>query len=191
VQPEPYIPYSRAPLPRRYDQLPKWAVNRLREREHRDEMLAELAATDRAQQALSVRLAELRHALAEQRILVFPSIDRDLVRGFRRVIRNGPAPIPPPPHNAVPLEEDAIRHTAIAVLLRAGEPLALPEIHRRLHLEGFRIEHPKPVKRLADALAYEVRVGRARRTRRGWYAAITTQPRARRLGRAVTTTPYA
>jgi len=140
----------------------------------------QLAAIDRAQQLLARRMATIRRSLAEIRVLAFPTLDKDLIGGYRRVARNAPAAIPPASPNAVPLTGPHVRHAAIAILLRAGRALPLPEIHRRLHLDGYRIEHRFPVKRLADALAYEERNGRAVRTRRGCYALGTLSPRQRR-----------
>ena len=54
--------------------------------------------------------------------------------------------------------------------------MTLVEIHRELHLNGYAIASRHPVKRLADALAYETRKGRARRVDRGIYALDELNP---------------
>jgi hypothetical protein len=58
--------------------------------------------------------------------------------------------------------------------------MALPEIHRALHLTGFRIAGDHAVKQLADALGYEHDHARARRVVRGVYAIGELSPARRR-----------
>ncbi len=176
-----YVPYSPVPPPKRY----LFAVASPDEKQQRAarqrRLVEQLAATDRAQQQLAQQLADIRRQLAAHRVLAFPTLDKDLVRGFRHTFPNGPEPIPPPPRNAISLRGPRLRHAVISILLRAATPLPLPEIHRRLHLEGFRIEHRYPVKYLADALAHEHERGRAVRVRRGCYRIGTLDARSRRM----------
>jgi acyl-CoA synthetase (AMP-forming)/AMP-acid ligase II len=100
---------------------------------------------------------------------------------WRRPRGCGAPPIPPPLPEADVLAGRSLRTHALAVLLQTGGgELPLPEIHTLLHRRGFAVAGPNPVKRLADALGYEHRKGRARRTRRGWYELGELSPRRRR-----------
>jgi hypothetical protein len=63
--------------------------------------------------------------------------------------------------------------------------MQLSEIHRALHLTGFVIGGSHAVKALGDALAYEHRKGRARRTARGTYVIGDLSPARRRRALAV------
>jgi hypothetical protein len=63
--------------------------------------------------------------------------------------------------------------------------MQLSEIHRALHLSGFVIGGPHVVKTLGDALGYEHRKGRARRTARGTYVIGELSPARRRRALAV------
>ena len=68
----------------------------------------------------------------------------------------------------------SLRVAAIAVLLRHGGPMSVPEIRAALEGGGHVIScspSQRPARVLADALAVEVRRGRLRRVRRGWYEA--------------------
>ena len=70
----------------------------------------------------------------------------------------------------------SLRVAAIAVVLRRGAPMSVTEILEALQGAGHRIDHEpgsRPGRVLADALAVEVRKGRLRRVRRGWYGAGT------------------
>ena len=73
-----------------------------------------------------------------------------------------------------------MRYAALGVLIRAGRPLGLPEIHAALHLAGYRLTGARPVQQLADALGYEHDNGRARRVMRGVYAPGELSPSRRR-----------
>jgi hypothetical protein len=59
--------------------------------------------------------------------------------------------------------------SACLYLLRFHGPLALPELHRLLHLNSLAVASKFPAKCLANALALEVAKGRAVRVRRGVY----------------------
>ena len=82
--------------------------------------------------------------------------------------------------DAQPLHGKHLRSGALAVLARNARAMPLVEIHRELHLNGFAIASRHPVKRLADALGYETRKGRAKRVDRGRYAVDQLNPGTRR-----------
>ena len=64
-----------------------------------------------------------------------------------------------------------LRHAALAVLVRAGQPVAVEEILAAIEALGCRVLGSEPRKVLADALGHEVQRGRAVRVRRGTYQA--------------------
>ncbi|MCU1464450.1 MAG: hypothetical protein JWM72_378, partial [Actinomycetia bacterium] len=131
-------------------------------------LLARATELDAAQQALGGELAQVRTALAELRVVMWPRVDpRDIVHGFRVTHRGGPAPIPPEAPGARPVRGKDLRSVVLAVLARNARPMTLVEIHRELHLNGYAIASRQPVKRLADALGYESVKGRAERVERG------------------------
>ncbi len=68
---------------------------------------------DDAQQALAVRLADVRTQLAEMRVVIWPRVEpKDIVHGFRVTHRGGPPPTPPVARNAEPLERKHLRSTS-------------------------------------------------------------------------------
>jgi hypothetical protein len=136
---------------------------------------------DAAQRALAVELAEVRSQLAERRVVMWPRVEpKDIVRGFRRTLRGGPPPIPPVAPNAQPVGGKQLRSAVLAVLAEEARAMTLVEIHREMHLQGYAIESRVPVQRLADCLAYEVTLGRARRVDRGVYVLGVLNPAERR-----------
>ena len=144
-------------------------------------LLDRAAELDNAQQALAVRLADVRTQLAEMRVVMWPRVEpKDIVHGFRVTHRGGPPPIPPVAPNAQPLQGKHLRSTTVAILARNGRPMTLVEIHRELHLNGYAIASRQPVKRLADALGYETLKGRAQRVSRGVYRLDQLNPGERR-----------
>jgi hypothetical protein len=144
-------------------------------------LLARATELDAAQQALAVELAEVRTQLAELRVVMWPRVDpKDIVHGFRRTVRGGPAPIPPEAPNAQPASGKKLRSAVLAVLFRAARPMTLVEIHREMHLSGRAIASRHPVQRLADCLGYEHTKGRARRVERGVYRIGVLNPAERR-----------
>jgi hypothetical protein len=170
-----------ARVPRRYRQLPCGPQEREQYNRRRDELLARATELDAQQQALAVELADVRTALAELRVVLWPRVERkDFVRGFRYTRVKGPAPIPPEAPNARVLWGRDLRSVVLAILARNDRPMKLVEIHRDLHLSGFAMKSRFPVKRLADALGYEASNGRARRVERGAYALGTLNPSERR-----------
>jgi hypothetical protein len=144
-------------------------------------LLARATELDAAQQALAVDLAEVRTQLAELRVVMWPRVDpKDIVHGFRRTLRGGPAPIPPVAPNAHPVRGPQLRSAVLRVLFRSQRPMTLVEIHREMHLDGYAIASRTPVQRLADCLGCEHRKGRARRVDRGVYRIGMLNPAERR-----------
>jgi hypothetical protein len=140
-------------------------------------LLDQATELDLAQRALACELAEVRTQLAELRILMWPRIDpKDLVRGFRLTRRGGPPPIPPVAIGCLPLVGKDLRSAVLAILLRNDRAMTLVDIHREIHLNGYAIEARDPVQRLGNCLAYEVEIGRARRTARATYALGVLSP---------------
>jgi hypothetical protein len=155
-------------------------------------LLEEATELDAAQRALADQLAEVRRKLAEMRVALWPRVDRiDIVQRFRITRRGGPPPIPPVAGNAMPLHGKYLRSGALAVLARNDRPMTLTEIHRQLHLNGYAIASHHPVQRLADALAYETRKGRARHVDRATYMIDELNPGTRRGLRALRIEPAA
>jgi hypothetical protein len=153
-------------------------------------LLGKATELDAAQRALADQLSEVRRTLAEMRVTLWPRIDRtDIVQRFRITRRGGPPPIPPVTRDANPLQGKHLRSGALAVLARNDRPMPLTEIHRELHLNGYSIASRHPVQRLADALAYETRKGRARRVERATYAIDELNPGTRRRLRALRIKP--
>ena len=153
--------------------------------DRRTELIATAFDLDSRERRLAARMADVRRELRSLRSVLWPAEPGRAFRNARRPRVGGPAPIPPPVRNAVPVHGADLRYAALGVLVRAGTPMPLPEIHRALHLTGFRIAGRHAVKQLADALRYEHEHGRARRTARGTYAIGELSPARRR--RALTT----
>jgi len=78
------------------------------------------------------------------------------------------------------------RAACLDIIELLGRPATLSELHHHLHLRGLQIASDTPVKALADAMAYEVRAGRAIRVERGVYG---LNPRNRRKGPSPTRLP--
>ena len=85
------------------------------------------------------------------------------------------APFPEAPPAAKDLEGVGLRSVALTILRRHG-PQRLRDLHGLIHLYGYRIASVRPVQRLADAMAYELRQGRVERMERGVYAALDQHP---------------
>jgi len=148
-------------------------------RAHADAM-ADLRTVDHA---LGELLERRRRHLAD-----LDGLRRRLVRprsyhGGRRRPLVDEAPLPPAPDGAEPLSGLDLRAVCLRLLARHG-PHRLRDLHGLLHCHGYVVAGPHPVKLLADAMAYEVRCGRARRVERAVYAAVdgATVPRPRWLG---------
>jgi len=171
--------------PIRYRALPHGPAELAALRAECEALLERASQLDAAQQALAAELARVRTQLAERRLFMWPKVDRrEIVHGFRVTLRGGPAPIPPEARNALPLSGKHLRSTVLALLARNGGEMALVEIHRELHLSGHAIASRQPVQRLANALAYEIVKGRAKRVERGRYTLGLLNPGVRRrIGR--------
>lgn len=85
------------------------------------------------------------------------------------------APFPEPPPGARPVAGIELRSLALTLLRRHG-PQRLRDLHALIHLHGYCIDNPKPVQRLGDAMAYELRQGRVERLERGVYGATGSRP---------------
>ena len=146
----------------------------------RAHLIAEVEALDAEHGRSARRMTHLRRELGRLRSLLWPNGEGRGWRGFRRPRVGGPAPVGPTAPDALPVRGRSLRYAAVGVLVRAGEPLTLPDIHRRLHLSGYRIDGEHQVKQLADALGYEHRRGRAHRIERGVYGVGELTPARRR-----------
>jgi hypothetical protein len=152
--------------------------------ERRQQLSDAATAIDAQQRTLAVQFGEIRHELVSLHELLWPRAPGAARRDVRRPRVGGPAPVPPPVPNAVPVRGRDLRYAALGVLVRAGIPMSLPEIHRALHLRGYRIVGQRTVQRLGDALAYECTKGRATRVARGTYTLGELSPARRRRARA-------
>ncbi len=146
----------------------------------RQELVAEAEELNASQLRLAQHMALVRAELVALRARLWPKQPGHLWYWHRRPRVGGPAPIPPPARHATALSGRHLRYAALGVLVRAQRPLGLTEIHAALHLAGYRLSGPHPVKQLADALGYEHDNGRARRIMRGVYAPGTLSPSRRR-----------
>lgn len=148
--------------------------------DRRTELIAAAVEVDAHEQRLARQMAAFRTELRALREMLWPAAPGHAFRNVRRPRIGGPAPIPPPVTNAMPVRGADLRFAALGVLVRGTGPMTLPEIHRALHLTGFRIAGDQVVKRLGDALRYEHEHGRARRVARGTYAIGELSPARRR-----------
>ena len=148
--------------------------------DRRRELIEAAAAVDARQQSLAVQMSAFRTELRTLREQMWPAQPGRAFRNVRRPRIGGPAPIPPPAPNAIPVRGADLRYAALGVLVRARSPLTLPEIHRALHLTGFRIAGARVVKQLGDAMGYEHDQGRVRRIARGTYVIGELSPARRR-----------
>ena len=153
----------------------------LERQRHRSDLAA---AIDAQQRSLAMQFGEVRHELVSLRERLWPRRPGSPLRNVRRPRLGGPPPIPPPAPTAVPIRGRDLRYAALGVLVRTGSPMSLPEIHRALHVAGYRIAGERSVKRLGDALAYESTKGRVVRVARGTYALGELSPARRRRARA-------
>lgn len=128
----------------------------------------ELAAIDAELEVLCARRRAALDRLGALRGDLWP-LDQRCHR--RRQSRVDEIPMPPAPHGAEALGGAELRATCLGILRRQG-PCALRELHGLLHRHGYRIEGERAVQSLADAMAYEVRQGRAHRVARGVYGAV-------------------
>jgi hypothetical protein len=117
-------------------------------------------------------LAQRRQELAAERLRLHGALwpVRYKKRGRRPRPLGGDA-LPPLPADATWLHGRRLRGICLAVLAERG-PLPLPELHAHLHRLGFGVDDPHAVKVLAEALAYEVDLGHARRVRWGVYELV-------------------
>jgi hypothetical protein len=149
---------------------------RIRLHTEREALLAEMAILDGQLESLATRRREIVASLDERRERLWPRVE--WCKG-RRPPRDGHEP-PPPLTDAHQLVSGRrLRSTCLAVLARHGR-LTLRELHTLLHLYGYGIASDQPVKRLSDAMTYEVNCGRARRYARGVYETVAGASPSRR-----------
>lgn len=96
-------------------------------------------------------------------------------RHSRRRASVDEAPFPEAPPAAEPVEGVALRSVALTILRRHG-PQRLRDLHGLIHLYGYCVGSVRPVQRLGDAMAYELRQGRVERLERGVYGAVDPHP---------------
>ncbi len=145
-----------------------------------DATLIQIATLDAEAIARANRRRELIEKAKRLRDQVWPIIPH---HHGRRPPGPDERPLPPLVHDPEPLSGRRLRSACLALLERYGE-LPLAELHSHLHMHGYVVAGPHGVKRLGDALAYEVRRARAVRTKRGCYRrAGGERPRRGRFGR--------
>jgi hypothetical protein len=128
----------------------------------------QLGALDDRLERLALRRRWMVVRLGEVRDTLWPAWPGAGSGRVRRPSSFDDPPLPPPVPGAEPLHGPALRGTCLVVLSRSG-PMSLRELHAQLHLLGYRVGSARPVQRLGDAMAFEVRAGRARRLARGVY----------------------
>ena len=139
--------------------------------ERERELVVAVTEVEHEQRRLADRYVELRRELVELHELLWAPHREGPYRKNSRPPVPGPAAIPAPVQDAQPLRGRALRRAVLESLRHAGRPLTLTEIHRSLHLSGYRLTSEHPVKQLGDALRYEELQDRVRRIERGTYAA--------------------
>ncbi|MDZ7674953.1 MAG: hypothetical protein U5K30_07790 [Acidimicrobiales bacterium] len=138
----------------------------------------ELRSIDAELDTLMARRRAVTERLAALRPRMWPAT---VGRHRRRPPRLTETPCPPAPVDAEPVSGVELRHLMVAVLQRYG-PLPLRELHGLLHRLGYVVDSKRPVQRLGDAAAYEVREGRLGRVARGVYEALVDDDPAGRVG---------
>jgi hypothetical protein len=144
-----------------------------------DALVEQIAALDAEAIERANRRRELVEQVKELRDQVWPIVPH--MHG-RRPPAPDERPLPPLRHDAEPLHGRRLRSVCLALLTRYGE-LPLAELHSHLHMHGYFVSGGNGVKRLADAMGYEVENHRLVRTRRGTYRRSTAfRPRPGRFG---------
>jgi hypothetical protein len=151
---------------RRASNLPLGA--RVERQVERDALVHRLRQLDDQLVRVSEERQAVVHALAELRDVLYPPVPWAKGRRPPDIDR---APLPAAPQGSQPLRARDLRATCLAILRRHGR-LALPELHGLVHRYGYLVGAARPVQALADAMAYEVERGRARRPERGVYEPV-------------------
>ena len=138
---------------------------------HADQMVRVRSIDEVIERLVDERLACL-DVLVDCRDQLRPGWGR---RHSRRRSSVDEAPFPEAPPAARPVEGVGLRSVALTILRRHG-PQRLRDLHGLIHLYGYRIESVRPVQRLGDAMAYELRQGRVTRIERGVYEAVEPHP---------------
>jgi len=148
--------------------------------DRRTELIATAIDLDSRERRLAAQMAEVRRELQSLRSVLWPA---EPGRAFRKRPpsagrRTAADPASGPQRGPRARCQPAL-NAALGVLVRAGIPMPLPEIHRALHLTGFRIAGRHAVKQLADALRLRARA-RAGPPHRSRHVPIGELPPARR-----------
>lgn len=138
-----------------------------------DELEGELRRLGTQLNALAERHRAVRDLLAAKRRVLHPNLAR---RRGRQPAPDASVQLPPIRFDAVKLWGRRLRSMCLKLLRRNRGPLALPDLHALLHRHGFEVDAVHPVKALADAMAYEVEQGRAKRRARGIYELVEGAP---------------
>jgi hypothetical protein len=143
----------------------------------RQQLLEQLACTDRALQALAEDRSRIAAQLEDLREELWPPTAWPV---GRRPGRDTLAePLPPLPERPTWLWGRQLRAVCLRLLARCGT-LGLRQLHAMLHLLGFGVAGGQPVKVLADALGHEADAGLAVREARGRYRVSEEYRPARR-----------
>ncbi len=159
-------PLTFAVLRREHPRL--WPNHRRLVRLAHDEDARTLSELDAELELLTARRRAYVERLRTYRRRLYPGMRN---RHHRRTQLAHDPPMPPAPADATPVAGLELRRLAVSILDAHGA-VSLRELHGLIHRYGYRLASERPVQRLADAMAYEVRNGRAQRVDRGVYGPI-------------------
>ncbi len=134
-------------------------MQRLELQIQRDDDLARLAEIDDQIDHLTRERLDALGRLDDAREQLWPVNPRH--KG-RRPPSTAESPVPPAQPDARGVAGRALRALARSILRQHG-PRTLRSLHTWIHHYGYEIDSPWPTKRLADAMGYEVRLGRLQR----------------------------
>ena len=127
--------------------------------------MQDLEGLDRELEVLTARRRAVLGRLRDYRTRLWPGMRG---RHHRKTCRLEDEPMPPAALDAVPLWGGDLRRVMTAIVRRHGD-VTLRELHGLIHCYGYTVDSVRPVQRLADAAAFEVRHGRMERIDRGVY----------------------
>ena len=127
--------------------------------------MQDLEVLDRELEVLAARRREVLGRLGDYRRRLWPGMRG---RHHRKTCRLEDEPMPPAAVDAVALWGGDLRRVMSALVRRHGS-VTLRELHGLIHRYGYTVDSVRPVQRLADAAAFEVRHGRMDRIERGVY----------------------
>ena len=164
-------PLTFAVLRREHPRL--WPNHRRLVRLAHDDDAQTLAELDAELEILTARRRACVERLRTYRRRLYPGMRN---RHHRRTRLAHDPPMPPAPADATPVGGLELRRLSVSILEAHGA-VSLRELQGLIHRYGYRLASDRPVQRLADAMAYEVRNGRAERVDRGVYGPLrTTSP---------------